>query len=75
MVTNGILLGREQVGDRRPEELDRRVVERWRVRYVDDHRGACKNLGQSLAGECVHTGRWRRGDGVVTVLGQGADQV
>ncbi len=71
----GIFLGREQVRGRRAEELDRRVVERWRVRHVDDHLGARENLGQSLARERVHTGRRRRGDGVVTVFGQGVHQL
>src|SRR5882757_2538665 len=76
MVTDsGILLGREHVRGRRAEELDRRVVERRRVRHVDDHRGASEDLGQTLAGERVHTGRRSRGDGVVTAFGQGAYQL
>jgi hypothetical protein len=46
MVTNpGIFLGREQVRRRRAEELHRRVVERWRVRNVDDHRGPARTSG------------------------------
>ena len=76
MVTNaGALLGREPVRRRRAEELDRRIVERWRVRHVDDHLGAREDVVQSLARDCVHTGRRCRGNGVVTVLRQGVDQV
>jgi hypothetical protein len=38
MVGNpGIFLGREHVGGCGVEEVHRRIVERRRVRYVDDH--------------------------------------
>ena len=71
MVTNpGILLGREQVRGRRAEELHRGIVERRRVRDVDDHLSARKNLGQTLTGDRVHAGRGRRSDGVMTMFGQ-----
>ena len=76
MVTNpGVLLGREHVGGRRAEELDRRIVERRGVRDVDDNRGAGKNLGQTFACECVDAGRGRRGHCVMTMFGQGVHQL
>src|SRR5262249_609190 len=48
----------EQVSSRRFEELHhRRVIERWGIRHVDDHRRATHDFGESLAGERVNTGR------------------
>ena len=76
MVANpGIFLGREQVRGRGAEELHRRIVERRRVRHVDDHRGSLQDLGQTLARERVHTGRGSGGDGVMTVFGQRVHQL
>ena len=45
---------REEVAAGGLEELqDRLVLERWRVRHVDDDLGAGKRLGQALAGDGV----------------------
>src|SRR5262245_56983206 len=51
------------------EELhDRRVLERWGVRDVDDDRRALKDLSQSLAGQRVDTRVWRSRDSFVALF-------
>ena len=72
VVDSGLLRGSEQIGGRRVEELHRRtVLEGRRVRDVDDDGGALENLGQTFTRENVHTGRRRRGDGVMAAFSQG----
>ena len=71
--------GREQVGGRGVEELPCRIVERRRVRDVDDHLRTRDRLGQSLAGERVDARRRGGGHRVVPLFGQashhlGADE-
>ncbi len=71
MVTDtGGGLGGQQIRGRGAEELHGRpVVEGRRVRHVDDGVGAGQHLGEALAGEGVHPGGRRGGNGVVAVLG------
>ena len=67
----GHCFGREQIGRRPDEELHRRgVLERRRVRHVDDYRGAVDRVGKALARQRVHAGPRRCRDGVVPAFGQ-----
>ena len=67
----GRLLGGEQVAGRRREEVEHRgVLERGRVRHVDDHVGALEHLGEAVARERVDPGGGRGGDRLVPVLAE-----
>jgi hypothetical protein len=66
----------EDVTGRGLEELeDGGVLERRRVRHVDDHRGVLDHLREPLAGERVHPGVRGRGDRVVALGLQVRDHV
>ena len=69
----GVVLGREQVAGGGREELHHRLVlERGRVRDVDDHLGPVDHLREALAGERVDAGGRRRGYGFVVLLAEAA---
>src|SRR5262249_48754454 len=57
------------------EVHDGLLLERRRVRDVDDDRGALKNVSQSLSGERVDAGVWRCGHGLVTVFPELGDEL
>jgi hypothetical protein len=72
----GRCLRREQVACRGLEELEHSVIlERRRVRDVDHHRGTFHHLGQTLSGERVDARVRRRRHGLVSVLGERADEL
>src|SRR5215475_12828800 len=61
----------EKVARRCGEELhDGLVLERRRVRHVDDDRRTLEGLGQSFAGERVDAGVWRRRHDLVAMAFQ-----
>ena len=69
-------LGVQQVARGGLEELEHRgVLERGRVRDVDDRRGAGQRLGQALAGDRVDARGRRGGHRLVAVLAQAGDDL
>src|ERR1044071_8770718 len=68
--------GSEEVASRRLEERKgRRVLERWRVRHIDDHRGASQSARQALPRDRVDARIGRRRQCVVAVLTKPPDKL
>ena len=76
MLHAGGRLGGEQVAARGFEELqDRTIVERGRVRHVDDDLGADERFGQPLARDGVDARGGRRREDLVAVPAEPVDEL